>query len=1125
MLIISLIAIDDEQKIKDVFLILENMENKNEVITELFQLLKSIIKIIPNIRKYFTNLLNLEPSEINFIVENIDNYNEYLNIIEKNIKLLNYGVVNIFPENLCMKDFKNDRDTLFQIINILNNNNDNIILDSEQLKRSFPNYLETLNSEQKQILKNYFEKSKPNDPIIKEIDLYILKNTKDNNLIIDTLLNFKKDIWNNNKSMNFLIETLNNINLENISDEQINKIAEIVSKVKFKEKDFVDLYIMILCKIKDINDFDRIIWKIFGKFNLNGIKNENFATLNFNIFWDLYNIKKDNFNDINIFNSMFLFLKEINMDKFCLEYIMKVTEIQNKDFVTNIFNNIISKNKLKEIEIEKIFDFYISLPYDKFESSLKFLLNSPNHISSIIKDIEQNDFYNNSKEIICNFRIFNIINNSSEFKKLKEKEFYKNSVKNFDKFQKSVEDNTITFEQLTILNDFIEKDLESFKEKLMYYNEEKKNSLLQDIKSKYLFFSEKKDKLKACEEYLKEFSSTEDLKLKNMIISKIKDSEETLHKFEKNIKDNNVKQEIDKLYERVKKYNKMKNYKVTSIFINELENKLEKEEEKIKYLENKLNGVKNILSFDTIKDIPQTFLEEFLLLFPDENSLKKEIENLSSYFNLVINTSDVEKYLFFKLKKFKIQKTLNDFVEVFHLFNLIETEFSKKIIELIEEIQKLEDNEPMINFEIEKLEQDISVINQIIADFENFDQNLNLKIIPMDIISNVIIILQKNSLLKFLFGLTLDDLRDITNSIAGSSLDINDINNNKIIKVIINDLKEKCDLKEDDDYDDEDEEKNKKNSKLTDAQFLKLIPNLVKEKFNGKTEKEIISILEYSSKNQPKLAVLFDNKKGFETSKKDIKSIFEESILEIYNDKSSYETGYKVRCLFKNKTSKKTFKELLILEQLASLSQNKEKKEENLALNNFIDFIENLKYIILFINKIVSKGFPLEFKYEIYMNKGKTKCKNLNFELNDPISLSEEKIFLRKLLNEMSNYQVEAYKTSKFLKFFYGRQITMINNYLKGDTNNREEISNLIYYIIGNKNLKEISKIITKSNSKEIKEVDSKNMSSIQRIPAMKNGSSKDFELIMKEMYNNIEKYLKQIMELNNQTEESIFKN
>jgi len=46
----------------------------------------------------------------------------------------------------------------------------------------------------------------------------------------------------------------------------------------------------------------------------------------------------------------------------------------------------------------------------------------------------------------------------------------------------------------------------------------------------------------------------------------------------------------------------------------------------------------------------------------------------------------------------------------------------------------LEDNEPMINFEIEKLEQDISVINQIIADFENFDQNLNLKIIPMDII-------------------------------------------------------------------------------------------------------------------------------------------------------------------------------------------------------------------------------------------------------------------------------------------------------------------------------------------------------------------------------------------------------
>ena len=852
---------------------------------DLFKKIKQFTKMIPKIKNYFINLLKLEPKELDFIVENVSNYKEYINIIEKDIKYLNSGVIIIFPKNLIKKDFKDKKNILFQIINILRENKDNILLDTVLFRKKFPKYLDNLNSEQKLILKNFLELNNPNDQIVRDINFHLVKSSKDNKLIVNTLTKYRIEICNGKDSYDFLMTSFSNIDFEKLTDEQIEKLFIIISNMKYlNENNLLKLYTLVLCKLKNLKDFERILWKIFRDNNCKNIMDDGlFLQTNFNIFWVLYNNKKDETNE-NIFIKMFYFFKNNEAEKLSLEFLENISKIPNMDFSLKIINNILSKENLNNKEFEIIIFFFISLPIENSESSLKNLLKASfNESKTIIKEIEINDFYRNSNKITASIRIFNIINKYQEFNELKQDDFYKKSIIGFNKFEKSVQDNNkITFSQLKILEKLINQNNAFFNEKLIYFDIEKKNIIINNIKNKYLYFSKKKEKLEQCLKYLEEFSTSEDIKLKSLIISKIKYSDKSLQKFEENLKQQNFLKQIDQLFERVKKFNKMKTLKVTSIFLNELENKIEKEEEKIKYLENRINEAKKILSIVTIKEIDKNLLYEYLSLFQDKESLLNEINNLKFYFNINLdeNSSLIENYLFFNLKKSKIQKILNDLINVFKLFNVVRTKFSIKINELIKRIQDLENDDIKAedNLNLEKVIQNISSIDLIINEFENIEPSLNLKIIPMDIALYTIGVFQENALLTFLFKLTLDDLRDITNSIAGSSFDINDINNYQIIKSIINKLKENCGFKENDDYfyDDVDDEEDyimMLKPILTDIKFLKLIPQLISEKFNGKEIEEIKSILKFSAKNQPKLSVLFDNKKGFESSKQDIKSI------------------------------------------------------------------------------------------------------------------------------------------------------------------------------------------------------------------------------------------------------------
>ena len=855
------------------------------------------------------------------------------------------------------------------------------------------------------------------------------------------------------------------INLEKLSFELSKQLYEVINRVCKKNKQYEFLYRLLFERIKNLEDLSKL-WNIFGFFILEQEEEINNHIIKF---WNFYNSDKDNMNNYNYFFKMFFFLKTNKKDNFGIQFLIKITEIKNLKLIIKIFESITKYQKDLSLEDNDIiFNYFINFSSEQFES-IKSIEPSIVYIPSFLfgniknKNIEIDDFYKEENGI---FKIFNFLNgyynNDNNYK---NSHFYKNANIIFQKFLESVNENEISYFQLKKLNDLLEK--QTFNERLIYFNfnEREKNNLVQNIKKKYLDIVSKKNKLEECKKYLNEFSSSEGTKQKNMINSKIRDLDKSIKKFDKSLQEKDFINRLDKLYERALKFNRMNILKTTLIFKNELENRVDKEDGKIQFLEAKINNIRKILSIKTINEINSKLLLDFLSLFENENELLNEINNLKNYFKVSEDTSLIEKYLSLHLKKYKINNTILGFLDLIKIFNLKQTDFFNKLDELknkIIDLEKVEnETEDSEKFKVETLEQNISKIEQLIIDFENSDKDLNLKIIPFDIISFIVNKFQENNLLVFLFELTINDLRDITNSLAGSSLDINDINDYQLIKSIINELKEKNGFREENDEEkqeeNDEEDNNKINQKLKDVEFIKIIIPLIIQKLNGKTIEEFKEILKRCSKNQPKLLVLFENKKGFESSKEDIRNIISESIFEIYYDKdisNSFELRYNCRCLFKERTYQKNFKELIILEQLASLSQNKEKKDENKILNIFIDLMENIKDILSMIDKITYKGFPQEFYYLIKVKNGEADCKNMNVQSNKKKTITEEKYFLKRLLEKINLFQINAYKNSKYIKFFYGQQLTMFNNYLKGEMGksfNKNEVSNLIYYIIGNK--------------------------------------------------------------------------
>ena len=1197
-LIIYLIKMNENEKVLEILSLIEKIKNYENIVKLLFSRIKYLLNLLPESINYFIYILKYVPNELEFMTRYMKDYDKYLDLIIKNIKDLKDNIIYIFPINLRNNINSNNENILHNIIKIIKDKENNLIFDYRIFREKFArNYLNILNMDEKTILINYVKANKSNNDyyakeIIGELVLDNVNNCNDNKNLLFILTEYEV-------TYELLEQCSNNLNLDELTDNELDTLKNIMDdelkrySISKKKK----IYFIYFNKMRVLKDF----YKIWSIFKIVRFQNENDIESHISKFWVLYKNDKDNDNystTRNIFYYLYIFLKNNDEIK-AAEFLKSINNLKNIELINNIYELILKKrNKFNDEQKKNIASYYLNNFSEKNYLSLD-LKETYSFLSEYFDDqiIEIEDFYKNSKEISGIFNIFNYLNsNNEEFKKTN---FYKNSSENFKGFLDSIENNDVNLNQLTVLNDLVKNS--DFMQKLEFfnYNEDDKKNFIKNIESKYNLILDKKEKLEICKNYLEFFASSEDSKLKNSIILRIKEVDKPLKKFLKAINETHFSNVFEKLYIRAKKYDKLKAFKVSSIFLNELENKVDKEIEKINYLENKINNMRKILSVLSVKEIDQNYFNEFLSLFLNKDELIDEIKNLKKYFEIEENTSIIEKYIIYKFKNLKLSKTLSSYIEIITQFNLTTTNFFEKIKELQNNNFQLEAIDD--NFEENKLEEKIDKIDEYISDFESINNDLNLKIFPMDLISFVINHFQENFLFSFLYDLNINDLRDITNSLSGSSLDINDINDYQLIKSIIDALKEKSGIQNENE---ENDSKNINQSSLkistTDIEFLKFIPSVINEKLNGKTLEEFKITLKKCAQNQPKLLVLFENKKGFETSKEDIRSMIKESSFEIYYDKEkiknnlfTFESRYNCRCIYKDKTEQKFLKELYVLQQLASLSQNKEKVDENKILNIFIDLMENIKEVLSIIDKIVYKGFPEQFHYVIEMKEGIATCKNMNIKTNNSNEISKEKSFLKKLLKKINQFQIEAYKEKKYLKFYYGQQLTMFNDYLKskvGKSTIKNEVTNLIYYILGNRYIENPQNFIYKSSisapisfnfntemneillktSRNIKESDdiieefeittnqnedtlsenskantlllpfnesTKKLNKDSRnsliihfkqntFNRLNEGNEKELELLMKDMYNNVEEYLENIMKINNiDNDEEIFIN
>jgi hypothetical protein len=390
-------------------------------------------------------------------------------------------------------------------------------------------------------------------------------------------------------SFDFIKGCLQNIILEVLSEDYLKKLKSIINQVYNNNEDKRQLYLLLFNKLKNLKGLFNL-WEIFdySKFNKD---EEKFINIHIKKFWDLFNFDKNNRDNYTYFGKMFLFLKNSknNQNKFLL----KITKIENLQLVIEIINEIIiNENK----DFDENSDFNVSSDFDENKIILNYFMNLSNkQIKSIKftdsifnfllnnindKNIEIDDFYENNKITI--FRISKIlIELNNDFK---NSNIYKKSSNISNIFSNLVKENKINFSQLKRLNSLIEDHL--FNEKLIFLDNEKRNSLEQNIQNKYKDVKQKKQNLEESLEYLKVISSNGDIKKINMVNSAIGYLDKSIKKFEQNFEEK--KDSFNELFKRVEKFSKMKSLKGHLLFIDELEIRIDEEDGKLKFLETKL---------------------------------------------------------------------------------------------------------------------------------------------------------------------------------------------------------------------------------------------------------------------------------------------------------------------------------------------------------------------------------------------------------------------------------------------------------------------------------------------------------------------------------------------------------
>ena len=142
---------------------------------------------------------------------------------------------------------------------------------------------------------------------------------------------------------------------------------------------------------------------------------------------------------------------------------------------------------------------------------------------------------------------------------------------------------------------------------------------------------------------------------------------------------------------------------------------------------------------------------------------------------------------------------------------------------------------------------------------------------------------------------------------------------------------------------------------------------------------DINEIIKNASNKKNQISELLKNKKGFEVHREEINQIMDKSKIEIFyienldrqiNDKNLIK-GYNCKIIFSDNSKVKYYQDIIEMQQIASLSQNK--NQENEKLNKFIELSDKLKDLINNCTILTGKGFPDYFNFEILLDKDNEK--------------------------------------------------------------------------------------------------------------------------------------------------------
>ena len=246
----------------------EDLKGKNEIIKIIFKDIRRTIGFIPQIKNHFIDLLKYEPCELNFIINNIHNYTDFINLIGKNINYSKEIKFEIFP-NKFINYYDNSEEILHKIIIILRDCKASAILNTSIFKQHFNNYLKILDKEEKKILLSFLSINSPQDKsLISEIKLDEIKLCqKDNKEVMNTIFECLKDSTEI-KYFDFIEDCLKNIILEVLSKDDLEKLKYIINYIYKNKEDKRQLYFILLNKLKNLEGLYNL-WEIFdySKFN------------------------------------------------------------------------------------------------------------------------------------------------------------------------------------------------------------------------------------------------------------------------------------------------------------------------------------------------------------------------------------------------------------------------------------------------------------------------------------------------------------------------------------------------------------------------------------------------------------------------------------------------------------------------------------------------------------------------------------------------------------------------------------------------------------------------------------------------------------------------------------------